>query len=269
MTPLKFDDDKIEVRHDVPIRMHPDSLLNHMDTLNQDNTIGISALSAAREALKICHNAYGRINDAEAALEKAPPSIAYRRDGKILNDQNAGMVNETPAVRVDREAFFEAAEKAFTRIVPQVDRRLRELDGIKEALSKRVATAIDEAARRTPEALALAREVRNHVKGLSNKARITFVVGAIEANDKATLGAVLHAQPFLSGLDNTAHGTLRERAAAKFAPVDLAQLAATTAAIEQVANAVSLLLERYTKLLSSRTCRDVEMVPKLPNMRKR
>jgi hypothetical protein len=36
--------------------------------------------------------ANGRINDAEAALKKAPPSIAYRRDGQILNDQNASMV---------------------------------------------------------------------------------------------------------------------------------------------------------------------------------
>jgi hypothetical protein len=249
--------------------MHPDSLLNHIDTLNQDDTIGISALSAAREALKICHEAYGRMNDAEAALTKATPSIAYRRDGQILNDCNVDMINETQAFCVDRKAFVKAAEKAFTRIVPQVDRRVRELDGIKETLSKRVATAIDEPARRTPEGLALAREVRNHVKGLSDKARITFVVRAIESNDKATLGAVLHAQPFLSGLDKTAHGTLRERAAAKFAPVDLAQLAATTAAIEQVTNAVSLLLERYAKLLSSRMCRDVEMVPKPPNIRKR
>ena len=41
MTPLKFDDDKIELRTDVPISMHPDSLMNHIDTLNKDDTIGI------------------------------------------------------------------------------------------------------------------------------------------------------------------------------------------------------------------------------------
>ena len=129
-------------------------------------------------------------------------------------------------------------------------------------------TAIDEPNRMTPEGLALAQEVRSHVNSLSGKARNAFVIEAIETNDKATVAAVLHAQPFLSGLDNTALGMLRERAAAKFAPVDSAQLAATTAAIEQVSNAVSLLLERYTKLLSSRNVPRRQDGPKLPNMRK-
>jgi len=228
MTQFKFDDDKIEIRHDVPMRMHPDSLLHHIDTLNKDDTIGIFALSAAREALRICHEAYGRINDTEAASRKNPPSNA------------------------SRQAFVDAAEKALTRINPQVDRRVRELSGIQETLSKLVSVAIDEPTRSTPEGLALAQEVRSHVKSLSDKARNAFVAAAIEANDKATVAAMLYAQPFLSGLDKITQGTLRERAAAKFAPEDSAQLAATTATIEQVANAVSLLLERYSKLPSLR-----------------
>jgi hypothetical protein len=249
MTPLKFDDDKIDVRHDVPTRMHPDSLLNHIDTLNKDDTIGIFALSAAREALRICHVAYGRINDAEAVLRKYTKGC--RPSGKPSDGDNVHLVNSTPTVQVEQETFVDAAEKALTRIAPQVDRRVRELSGIQETLSKRVSNAIDEPTRMTPEGLALAQEVRSHVRSLSGKARNAFVARAIEANDKATVAAVLHAQPFLSGLDNTALGMLRERAAAKFAPVDSAQLAATTAAIQQVSNAVTLLLERYKMFLSS------------------
>jgi hypothetical protein len=268
MTPLKFDDDKIDVRHDVPIRMHPDSLLNHIDTLNKDDTIGIFALSAAREALRICHVAYGRINDAEAVLRKYPPSKACRPSGKPSDGDNVHLVNSAPTVQVEQEAFIDAAEKALTRIAPQVDRRVRELSGIQEILSKRVSNAIDEPARMTPEGLALAQEVRSHVRSLSRKARNAFVAQAIEANDKATVAAVLHAQPFLSGLDNAAQGMLRERAAAKFAPVDSAQLAATTAAIQQVSNAVTLLLERYTKFCSSRNASPRQDGPRSPNLRR-
>jgi hypothetical protein len=239
MTALKFDDDKIEVRRDVPIRMHPDSLLNHIDTLNQDNTIGISALSAAREALRICYEAYGRINDAEAASRRGTPSNPHRRGGKLSDGE-------------EHEDFVDAAEKALTRIAPQVDRRLTELSGIQETLSKRVSIAIDEPTRSTPEGLVLAQEVRSHVRSLSDKARNALVVAAIEANDKATVAAMLHAQPFLSGLDNKVHADLLARASAKFAPVDSSQRNSVEAAIKHVTDAFGLLLERYTTILSSR-----------------
>jgi hypothetical protein len=246
MTPL--DDDKIAVRTDIPIRMHPDSLLGIAKPLDEENTIGQSVLSAAREALKICHEAYGRMNDAEAALRKASPSNACRPAG----DDDVRLLKGTPAVGVDHETFVNAAEQAYSRIAPQVERRVRELEGIKETLSELVASALDDPARKTPEGLTLAAEVRSHIKGLSDKIRMRFVIDAIEASDKATVAAVLHAQPFLSGLDSAALGMLRERAASKFAPVDSAQLGATTAAIKHVTNAVSLLFGRYTRLLSSR-----------------
>ena len=245
----KFDDDKIEVRHDVPIWMHPDSLMNHIDTLNKDDTVGILALSAAREALRICYEAYGRINDAEAALKNGRPSKV--RGGDKLSDANSPhLVNLTPTA--EHEAFVYAAERALTRIAPQVDRRVRELTGIQETLNKRVLAAMDEPNRMTPEGLVLAQEVRSHVKALPRKARNAFVVKAVALNDKATVAALLHAQPFLSGLDGAALGRLRQHAAVKFAPVDSAQLGATTAALEHVRNAVSLLFGRYDAVLANK-----------------
>jgi hypothetical protein len=248
---LKLDDDKIEVRHDVPIQMHPDSLMNHIDTLNKDDTIGILALSAAREALRICHEAYGRINDAKAALRKNPPATV-RRGGEVSDTDSLHLVNTKPTVQAEHEAFAYAAERALSRIAPQVDRRVRELTGIQETLNKRVLTAIDEPNRSTPEGLVLAQEVRSHVRSLPRKARNAFVVKAIALNDKATVAALLHAQAFLSGLDCAALAILRQRAAVKFAPVDAAQLEATTAALEHVTNVVGLLFARYDALLPNR-----------------
>lgn len=254
---LKFDDDRIEVRDDVPIWMHPDSLLNHIDTLNKNDTIGILALSAAREALRICHEAYGRINDAEAALGKVRPSKV--QGGKLSDADSPNLINATPTAEL--EAFVYAAERALTRIAPQVDRRVRELTGIQETLKKRVLIAIDEPTRMTAEGLALAREVRSHVKSLPRKARNAFVVKAIALNDKATVAALLHAQAFLSGLDGAALGILRRRAAVEFAQVDSAQLEATTAALEHVRNAVSLLFRRYDALLANKRVGPVSSAP--------
>ena len=54
----------------------------------------------------------------------------------------------------------------------------------------------------------------------------------------------------------------------KIAPVDSPSLSPSTAVLEHVTNAVSLWLGRYTSFFR-RMCRDVKMISKLPNMRKR
>jgi hypothetical protein len=112
---------------------------------------------------------------------------------------------------------------------------------------KRGDAPLDEPRRKTPEGLALAAEVRAHFKAMPQSERLEFAMEAIEAGDKSS--ALLHAQPFLSGLDVKSHATLRAQAAAKFAPIDSAQHAATSAAIDRVMNAGSSLFGRYTKVL--------------------
>ena len=74
----------------------------------------------------------------------------------------------------------------------------------------------------------------------------------VDAGDKATVAAILHAQPFLSGLDAKDHATLREQAATKFAPIDAAQHNATLSAIDFVMGAGNSLTARYHQVLSLR-----------------
>jgi hypothetical protein len=62
-----------------------------------------------------------------------------------------------------------------------------------------------------------------YVKALPLEERTPFIVNAINEGDKATVAAILHAQPFLSGLTNLAHSNMRKQAAANFAPLDYAQ----------------------------------------------
>ncbi|MBS0254010.1 MAG: hypothetical protein JSS36_02070 [Proteobacteria bacterium] len=251
-------DEGAPVRGDVPLDMHPDSLLGLSRTLSQPDTLGLSVLSAAREALRLCYDCFGRLNDAERDLQAAAEPALRRqhpadKGGRTEVTGNVRMVNGTPTRIVDAEEFIEAADRAFKRVAPAVDRRVSELTRYRDTLASRVASAIDAPSRRTPEGLALASEVRAHVKALKQPAQRTkFVLDAIEAGDLLTVAAVLHAPPFLSGLDASIHATIRAKAAAKFAPIDSAQLEATEAAVDRVTHAGSMTLKRFGGVLQYR-----------------
>lgn len=255
--PTPFDD-PVPVRADVPMTMHPDSLLGIGRALSQPDTLGMSAFSAAREGLRLCYDLFGKMNDAELHLQAIAEPARRRqhpaeKGGRTEVTGNVRMVNGKPTRVVDAEEFIAAAERAFGRVGPAIDRRVRELDGYRTTLEQRVATALDHPARKTPEGLALAAEVRSHIKAMKKSdERMRFVAAAIESGDVPTVAAVLHAQPFLSGLEPATHATLRARAAAKFAPVDNAQLEATEAAIAHVTASSSTLVKRYGEIIALR-----------------
>jgi hypothetical protein len=127
---------------------------------------------------------------------------------------------------------------------------VRQLNGIHEVLTKRVNEALEDINRKTPEGLSLAAEVRAHVKALPQEDRSKFVMDAINAGDKRTVAALLHAQPFLSGLSQDAQDTLRAHASNKFAPLDYLQLTATKDVIRKVTTAGSVLLGRYQRTIN-------------------
>lgn len=106
-----------------------------------------------------------------------------------------------------------------------------------------------EPSRKSTEGLALAAEVRAHIKNMPASERTVFIRAAVEAGDKLTIAAILHAQHFLSGLDRLAFDNLRRQAAFKFAPVDAAQHEATVKVIQRVENASSNLFMRYIKII--------------------
>ena len=156
------------------------------------------------------------------------------------------LVNGRPMeVAATSKELGNAAEAAWKRVAPAIDRNVLELTGTQTVLANRVAEALDEPHRKTPVGIALASEVRGYVKALPLEERTPFIVNAVSEGDKATVAAVLHAQPFLSGLTPLAHSNLRKQAAAKFAPLDSAQHDAATTAIDYVTQAGSTLAVRY------------------------
>lgn len=255
--PTPFDE-STPIRADVPLGLHPDSLMGLGQTLNAEGTLGVPVLSAAREGLRLCYDLFGRMNEAERDLQAIADPARRRQhpaegSGRTEYSDNVRMKNGRPTRVVDAEEFIAAAEKAFARVSPAIDRRLKELEGYRDALATRVATALDHPARKTPEGLALAAEVRAHIKAMKKPdERMRFVAQAVDAGDIPTVAAVLHAQPFLSGFDPDTQATLRARAAARFAPVDSAQLAATETALDRVTASGAALVKRYGDILALR-----------------
>src|SRR5436190_5894877 len=102
------------VRTDVPISMHPDALSGLGKALNHPCTLGTNVYSAAREALKICHDSYGLLNDAQ---REVPETVPLRKRA-LQNGEDVRLVNGAPD-----DELVTAGKQAWERIAPAVDRR--------------------------------------------------------------------------------------------------------------------------------------------------
>jgi hypothetical protein len=248
-------EDGVPIRADIPLDHHPDSLLGIGRALSEPGSLGVSALAAAREAMRIGYEAMGRLNDAERDMNAMGDPVIRRQHpgGRVEYGDNVRMIRGRPTRVQDATEFIDAAERAFARTAPAIDRRMRELRGYRDTLAARVASAIDNPARKTAEGLALASEVRSHMKGMKRaEDRLSHAMRAVEAEDKTTVAAILHAPAYLSGLTDEALAIVRTCAAAKFAPLDSAQLDATEAAIRQVMGAGNALTRRFGEVLALR-----------------
>lgn len=223
------------IRTDVPISLHPGSLNPLTRTLNQEGTVGARALGIARSAMTAAYAAYANVEDAVQSLP--------------LGDE-VRMVNGRPTKlaigAIDQ--LVTATEAASGRILASIQKGYEELEKIGAALDERIATALDDPARKPPPGIAVATEIRGYVKGLPDAKRTAFAHAAVEAGDKATVAAILHAPAYLSGFTDKHLATLRQRAAAAFAPVDNAQREAVRDASDKVAAAGSRLVERFGRV---------------------
>jgi hypothetical protein len=215
------DGDGTAVRGDVPPSLHPDVVLPLAEALDREGTVGRAAYGAARAALEDMYGAYADIEDAERALRAAG------RDAELAG----------------------AASRAFDRTAAAADRRIAEMRRHRAALAARVSDALADPRAAAPDGVALAQEVRAHLRGLPDAERVRFLHGAVEADDRRTVAAALAAPPYLSGITAQQAGAVRGLAAARWAPVDSAQAAAVDRAVERVMTASGSLVARYAKAL--------------------
>jgi hypothetical protein len=106
------------------------------------------------------------------------------------------------------------------------------------------------------------------LEAMEDKERPAFLQHAIQADDKRTVAAVLHAPAYLSGLSDDQSATIRDLAARHWATVDHAQLAAVDVVIDRVEHAGSQMMGRLAKVLAVRDTPRAEAQRKVADLAK-
>ncbi len=245
-----MNDFALPIRTDVPPAMHPEILAPLVETLDVADTWGPPALAVAREALTAAYRLYGAIEDAEKALLGAAPPGGRR----LLNGRE--------------DEFVEAATLAFSRNGPVIDRRLAELKTYATYFEAKLAKVVDYPDGRGGPGVAMATEIRTHLKSLKPSERILFLGRAVDGGDQQTVAAFLSAPAFLSGSDGKDQDRVRHHAYEKWDPVSSAQLAAVRSMIDHVHDAGGRLMERYSQALNLRNTPNAKASVKLNELAK-
>ena len=110
------------------------------------------------------------------------------------------MINGRPQNVANPHDMADAAEKAWKRTAPQIDSAVTRMTKLQTALDTKVQEAVDDKSRLTPHGIAIASQVREHLKGLPEGERLNWLRNAVEAGDKFTVSAILSAPHYLSGI---------------------------------------------------------------------
>lgn len=134
----------------------------------------------------------GYISDVVSVFNDTYETLGKLHAAKELVDSNPAWTDAQKVLMMTGETTKQKA-----RLANKLDRVCRDLDS-------RIALTESDLLKPVQQAAAgpLAQEVRQHFKTLNNGERSKLIREALEADDEATLQAVLGAQPFLSGLSN-------------------------------------------------------------------
>jgi hypothetical protein len=251
------EDGNTPIRADVLLDLHPGILEPHGVVLNKQGTPGQDIYAASRKAQKAFTENLGQMRDVHRVLRSLAQPISTDSGMKQpRGNVVVARVDGSMAQPLPRGAEYAvAAEQAFKRGVAAFDSAMVVVNRNGEQLGSELLKALTVQNEGHPKPLAMAQEVRAHVKALPEGKRFGFVKQAIEAGDHATVCAVVNAQPFLSGLSDAHREVLRGLAAEKFAPVVWAQMRAAQAIREKLtANRASFERE-YVKTLPVRSAK--------------
>ncbi len=214
----------VPIRANVPISAHPGSLGNLRRTLDLEGTAGRQAFWAAQEAMTEAYRTYAAIQDAERELFAAAPPVRVKPGEPLPVGVVMGAGGRLQRLHGRERELAQKAQAAGERALGIITRRKDELTRHRDALAERVDAALQDPDLKRPEGIALAAEVRSHVKALTVAARTRFLRDAIDEDDRQTVVAVLSAPPYLTGLTGPQLARVRSEAAARWAAVDHAQM---------------------------------------------
>jgi hypothetical protein len=207
-----------------PLSLHP-QVLETLGTDHQDDPV----VSVARDALATARGSW------QATLTG---------HAKVMSDPT-----RTEAANMQRSA--DAAQRrqteALQRLDSAVERVQREISFIDDSL----AAAVE------PPAPHVTSLIANRLSGMTADARHKVISAAIAADDRATLGAVLHVGPaWLYGLSDVERNMYLHSFRAERFPQALARRAALERAAELVKNGGSSLMVAHAKMYNRKALDD-------------
>jgi hypothetical protein len=166
-----------------------------------DNTPGVNAYRDAREALEAIYQWHVAVEDAEKAFIDTVGS----RQTKLVGRDNAGLFAREARQHIvnlaqNEQELMDTAEAGTKRAFAVSTRAAGTVSRAIESLSKQLDEMTEDPERIKPVGIALATEIRAHVKSLSKADRTQFVASAITNRDVKTVAALLRAPAYLSGL---------------------------------------------------------------------
>jgi hypothetical protein len=246
------------IRADVTIALRPETLSPH-DAVLVEGSRGRPVLQQTQRAFGEFYKILGHINDARKSAydqispvvmrqlalanqgggNKPPPDSFMGKDGKLTIGLPANTARE----------FNQAAAEAFQRGAVQLDMARTKAIEVQAELKQLVGFATTDTLAKSPSSIALATEIRSHVKALSPSERMMFIKSQIEEGNLAVASAITNAPPFLWGGDSKLQALAGDMAELKFAPKERAELDSVTKIIQQIMDSGKLATDHLGRSL--------------------
>jgi hypothetical protein len=261
---------------DIPIdsriapNLHPAAMGGDHDVLNIDASPGAAAWHDAQQAVSLGYTTLTAINDAEAALAQV-----YAASGARRVQHPNGRSEYLGPLRMDsvtgRLRVFTSHDEEFVDVVNAATDRAAKVIDARHTSIRRTIAALDH---RVKEALVpkvspgLSAEIRAHVKGMKQGERLAFLHTAAKSGDVDTIGSVITAPPYLSGVDDKTVEAVRQIAAVAVAPRDWNQARAAERALAQVEAVGGALLKRMADVQARKNTVRADAGKKVAALRK-
>jgi hypothetical protein len=215
------------LRVDVPLGFNPAVFLSEREVLDIGGTPGATAIYNARCAMNAYGDCIASLRDSYREIIAASSNVTKYHDHTGFRQKSLAGIEmrtnpdtglEAPAIRIPDELLphYAAAVKiAVDKAADEHQRNLNHVEAVMEKLDAQVLSDLKPAT--SPDAIALAQEVRNKLAGMKPREAYLAVERAIDAGDKLTVSAVIFAPSLLvNNITPTELAKLRQTAEAKF-----------------------------------------------------
>jgi hypothetical protein len=245
------------IRGDVSIAIRSETLSPH-DAVLVEGTRGFPVLAQAKQSFNSMYKELSLITDARtSAFQQISPLVARQmqlaKEGRAKPPAESyvgpdGLLHLHLPSATARD-FNSASELAFRRGASQLDAARTSAIKVRGELAEIVKYATTDATAKSASGIALAAEIRAHIKTLPAGERLHFARDQILAGNLSVACAVKDSPAFLSGIDAKAQAILVDEIEKKFASKERGELDSMDKLILSIEDAGNLAVAHLKKSL--------------------